>query len=234
MWFSISGYLLITVCIFSSASANDSRNSKVERVGRDPIDGAIKKFVKQMIKKEIKKLNIESLKEDVNTNMESINTNMEDIKADTEKLKDLHCFVEELAKKNNIFGGYEYKFVAAYNDWAGHQEEAVNWGGNLVSINSKAEQEFVVAKLIPLGWYDQVWLGGSRKDGQAYGNDAATWEWVDNSIFDFTKWAPNEPNNMGIKQDKIRMITSVKGKTGLWDDSMNYTERQAIYKRSYP
>jgi len=52
-----------------------------------------------MIKKEIKKLKIEPLKEDVNTNMESINTNMEDIKADTEKLKDLHCFVEELAKK---------------------------------------------------------------------------------------------------------------------------------------
>ena len=101
MWFSISGHLLITMCIFSSAFANDSRNSTVECVGRDPIDGTIQNIVK----KQIKKLHLGSLKEDINANMENINDNTEYINANTDKLKDLHCFVEELTKSNNIFGG---------------------------------------------------------------------------------------------------------------------------------
>ena len=85
MWFSISGHLLIMMYIFPSASANDSRNSKVERVGRDPIDRSIKKIIKKN-----KKLNLGSLKEDINTNMKKINANTEYINTNTDKLKDLH------------------------------------------------------------------------------------------------------------------------------------------------
>ena len=96
-------------------------------------------------------------------------------------------------------------------------------------MNSKAEQECVYSKMIELGWYADFWRGGSSKDVKVSRNDAASWEWVDNSIFDFTNWQLGEPNNLN-GQDKIHMATS-DNVIGLWDGIYNTTKRQAIYKR---
>ena len=62
-------------------------------------------------------------------------------------------------------------------------------GGNLTSIHSSEEFEFIQRLLISsIGdSYFTTWIGG-KKNGNTY-------EWIDGTPFDFDNWFPAEPNN---------------------------------------
>jgi hypothetical protein len=71
--------------------------------------------------------------------------------------------------------------------------------GYLATITSIEEQAFVSGGLLPVGGRhkDQVWIGGMQDEST---DPAAGWGWVTPSViipesWDYTNWAPGEPND---------------------------------------
>ena len=87
-------------------------------------------------------------------------------------------------------------------------------GGNLVSISNESENSFV-SNLIA---NEPFWIGLTDQ------NQEGVFVWVDGTIFDFEKWAPNEPSNTGLAgdEDYVRINTGsqagIDPSDGYWND----------------
>ena len=69
------------------------------------------------------------------------------------------------------------------------------WGGNLASVHSSEEMEFIRSKVPAVRSY--YWLGGTWKENSnATDEGANSWEWSDHTPWDYTDWWVNEPNNI--------------------------------------
>ena len=94
---------------------------------------------------------------------------------------------------------------------------AQDMGGHLVTITSAAENDFVSALVADQGFgnRERYWLGGY----QPFPNgDENVWAWVTGEAWDYTNWAPGEPNNgVGGTQHWLHYWPDV----GLWDDMEN-------------
>jgi glucose/arabinose dehydrogenase len=80
--------------------------------------------------------------------------------------------------------------------WSQAQAEAVNRGGNLVILNSAAEEQLIKQLF---GESEAFWIGLS--DSQTEG----TYRWVNGDPLTYTNWLPGEPNNWGGDEDYIAM-----------------------------
>ncbi len=100
------------------------------------------------------------------------------------------------------------------NTWTASQAEAVLLGGNLVTINDKAENDWVYNTFsIYGGEIRSLWIGL---------NDVAvenTFDWVSGESPVFTNWAPAEPNNHFGNEDYVHFYTSLYGNS--WNDATN-------------
>ncbi|AGC77004.1 putative secreted protein (Por secretion system target) [Nonlabens dokdonensis] len=85
---------------------------------------------------------------------------------------------------------------------------ATNNNYNLVSVNSEAENQFIVSSLASNGLGDAL-LGFS--DVAAEG----TFIWQDGSPVTYTNWNSGEPNNFGSGEDYVHIF----GSNGLWNDT---------------
>jgi len=76
------------------------------------------------------------------------------------------------------------------SSWEEAQANAEKLGGNLVSINSKEEQEFIFNTFASTDDGDiGKWIGFTDKDHEG------TWKWTDGSSVTYTNWNRGEPNN---------------------------------------
>jgi hypothetical protein len=101
------------------------------------------------------------------------------------------------------FNGHWYLFVPdAQISWYGAQRWCEERGGYLACLETDAES----AVVIRVTRNTDTWLGGTR-----YDND---WRWINGSQVGFTRWNPNEPNNLGGQESKMNMTN-----TGHWNDS---------------
>ncbi|XP_028822898.1 galactose-specific lectin nattectin-like [Denticeps clupeoides] len=115
------------------------------------------------------------------------------------------------------FGTHCFRLFTRAADWAKAELVCRSYGGHLASIHSTEEHSFLVG-LVKKVRNISVWIGGSdaAKEG--------TWVWSDGSKWDFTKWAPGEPNNAG----KIQHCAQ------LWDKSnMNVDDLSCGSKLAY-
>jgi Ca2+-binding RTX toxin-like protein len=119
------------------------------------------------------------------------------------------------------YNGHTYQLSKAAT-WQEAQAEAKSLGGNLVTINDQAENDWLV-KMFGTG---NLWTGYT--DEQTDG----TFKWVDGSTSNFTNWNTGEPNNADYDvngEDYIHFITGTNGK---WNDLANsvdgYTPMQGI------
>ena len=107
---------------------------------------------------------------------------------------------------------YDYSLT-----WDEARALAEGMGGHLVTITSADENDFVADLVADQGVGDlqRYWLGGY----QPYPNvDESVWAWVTGEEWDYTNWAPGEPNNgVGGTQHWLHYWPDV----GLWDDMEN-------------
>lgn len=92
------------------------------------------------------------------------------------------------------------------------QAFAQTLGANLVSVQSAAENQCILASLVALGYGDGdvVWIGF---------NDEATegnFVWYDQSPISYTNWAPGEPNQAG-EEDCVQIYPGAPN-PGMWND----------------
>ncbi|XP_042560807.1 ladderlectin-like [Clupea harengus] len=90
------------------------------------------------------------------------------------------------------YGTRCFQFVSTARTWAESESHCVAMGGNLASVHSIAEYSFI-QELIRKRTQGapRTWIGGY---------DAAQeglWFWSDGSRFDYTNWAPGQPDNAG-------------------------------------
>ncbi|XP_074537094.1 galactose-specific lectin nattectin-like [Halichoeres trimaculatus] len=89
------------------------------------------------------------------------------------------------------FGDHCYAFHFSHKDWADAEVSCVKLGGNLASVHSKEQYDFLKTLIRTLtGGDPQTWVGGydAVKEG--------VWLWSDGSSFaDFKFWGPTQPSN---------------------------------------
>ncbi|MBR8829170.1 MAG: hypothetical protein DSM107014_14945 [Gomphosphaeria aponina SAG 52.96 = DSM 107014] len=95
--------------------------------------------------------------------------------------------------------------------WTDAQATARELAGNLVTVNSAAENQFLLGAFGGGG----LWIGF---------NDAAqegVWEWVNGEPVTYTNWYPDEPNNLGDEDYAHLNLFWINENTGRWNDLTN-------------
>ncbi|XP_072020400.1 macrophage mannose receptor 1-like [Amphiura filiformis] len=84
-----------------------------------------------------------------------------------------------------------------------------NYGGQLTSIHSAAENKFIQTNSLTNGYgVRSLWIGLIR-------NDAGGWDWADGTPVDFVYWENGEPNGLGGGENCAEMYDERYGK---WND----------------
>ena len=89
------------------------------------------------------------------------------------------------------YNGHYYAVVDEGMDWRDADVYCRNHGGHLATINSNAEQKFVQALVLKNGNRNSYWLGGYQSVVKA-----DKWYWVDDTPFEYTNWAVEQPDNL--------------------------------------
>ena len=119
---------------------------------------------------------------------------------------------------------YEQVYVPAGILWDPARQAAQQAGGDLVTITSAAEQDFVFRLLAGFAGHDrQRWLGGFQPPGSPEPDGG--WQWVTGESFVYENWSPSSPNNdwRGIGQDEDRTVYGTND-FGWWDDRPGHLE----------
>lgn len=91
----------------------------------------------------------------------------------------------------NSANGHVYYLLTA-GTWTASEAEAVQLGGNLVTINDAAENGWVFTNFASFGGVDRsLWLGLNDQATEG------TWTWISGEPVTFTNWASGEPNSSG-------------------------------------
>lgn len=111
----------------------------------------------------------------------------------------------------NPANGHEY-YLLSRNAWFASQGEASVLGGNLVTINNEAENEWVYSTFANYeGVARGLWIG--LNDVMSEGN----FVWVSGEPVTYTNWATGEPNNSPGEED-FAHIGSPRFRGPRWND----------------
>jgi len=122
---------------------------------------------------------------------------------------------DALGKGTIVDGTYVYSLTSP-TTWTEAQNIAQSMGGNLVTVNSAAENQFLVDTF---GGSERLWIGFN--DAQEEG----VWEWVSGEPVTYTNWGAGQPDNYGGNQDYASINWS---SPGLWDDESFSTTQRGI------
>jgi hypothetical protein len=112
------------------------------------------------------------------------------------------------------YNGHDYTIVgvgSGYDgSWAAAEMEAVAWGGHLVTINDKPEQDWLRATF---GGGERLWIGFTDQAAEG------TWLWITGEPVTFTDWNEFEPNNSTPPDyGEDYAVLNWDTETGQWND----------------
>ncbi len=117
----------------------------------------------------------------------------------------------------NLTGGYTYGqstyILSTAATWEAAQAEARSLGGNLVTINDAAEENWLKQTF----GTNELWIGLTDKDAEGI------FKWASREDVTYTNWVPGEPNNSGTNADYVRMNYN-----GQWGDLPEDSQRRGI------
>ncbi|PPT05539.1 hypothetical protein CKA32_006864 [Geitlerinema sp. FC II] len=117
-------------------------------------------------------------------------------------------FIYENPDTGNLY------IITERDTWYGAQAQAEALGGNLVTINDQAEQDWLIDTF---GANEILWIGFT--DNPVYGGSSGEFIWVNGEPVTYTNWHPSEPNNLG-EEDSVH-INQDSGNfplQGKWND----------------
>jgi Ca2+-binding RTX toxin-like protein len=111
----------------------------------------------------------------------------------------------------------KYYTLSTAGTWAQAQAQAVSLGGNLVTVNDAAENQFLVKTF---GGTERLWIGFTDEVTEG------VFKWANGETVTYTNWAPGEPNNAG-NEDYAEFNF---GGAGRWNDlpGLGYSRRGII------
>jgi Ca2+-binding RTX toxin-like protein len=110
---------------------------------------------------------------------------------------------------------YNNKFYTLSNagSWTQAQAQAVRLGGNLVTVNDAAENQFLVNTF---GGAESLWIGLTDEVTEG------AFKWANGEALTYTNWYPGEPNNAG-NEDYVEFNF---GSPGKWNDRPDFGKLQ--------
>ncbi|XP_068256675.1 C-type lectin Cal-like [Nyctibius grandis] len=95
------------------------------------------------------------------------------------------------------YRGYCYGYFVERRTWAEAEEECERYGarGGLASIHSLGASRVFARYVASRRDGDNTWIG-LRDD-----EHTRRWKWSDNSVLDYKRWAPGQPNNLWDRED---------------------------------
>ena len=111
------------------------------------------------------------------------------------------------------FNGHKYFCSLQPNTWENAKAICRSVGGDLISINSAAENAFITSKI--MGATAWIGLNDVRSEG--------VYEWSDGSPLNYTNWYPGQPNNANGDQDHCEILPD-----GTWNDQYPNCTREFI------
>ena len=110
------------------------------------------------------------------------------------------------------YNGSKY-LLTGPGTWQQAQAQAQSLGGNLVTINNQAEQDWLVSTF---GVTEDLWIGFTDEvtEGQ--------YKWASSETSTYTNWSPGEPNN-SENEDYVEIIGN-----GKWNDLPSTSSRRGI------
>ena len=111
------------------------------------------------------------------------------------------------------YNGHSYLLSNA-GTWQEAQAEAVSFGGNLVTINDQAEQDWLASTFASNR--ESFWIGYTDQETEG------TWKWISSENSTYTNWEVNQPDNADGKEDYAHIWGSASRRDyGSWNDSQN-------------
>ena len=149
---------------------------------------------------------------------------------------------EEQKRTELQVGDFEYLFAEEKLTWEQHETKAREWGGHIMSVMSKAENDLVLRVVLAAGHKEEIWLGGKHRDfkdeivvtqeGMSGSQGTADfWKWMEGP-WSYTNWAPGQPSGKptGHTDDVDKNRLMMQG-NGSWYDSPAGAEAAAVYKK---
>ena len=118
--------------------------------------------------------------------------------------------------------GNQYFVTERVSTWEGSQAQAVAAGGNLVTINDAAEQQWLWDTF---GRRTSYWIGLTDKVTEG------VWEWVSGQDVTYLNWNPGEPNNNG---NEDYAAIDAQWTNSNWNDRSNYEGVYGIVEIEVP
>jgi hypothetical protein len=119
--------------------------------------------------------------------------------------------------------GHSYEVVAVTGGitWSAAQQAAQSSGGQLATLTSAAEHDFVFGLVSdPQFWSggSGPWIGGMQAVSSP--EPAGGWQWVTSEPWSYTNWAPGQPDNdpCAPDEDRLHLIQGTSPGSGGWDD----------------
>ena len=112
--------------------------------------------------------------------------------------------------------GSQYLLLDESLTWEEAQKRAEALGGNLVTVNDAAEEQWLQETF---GKDESLWIGISDR------NQEGTFEWASGEAVDYTNWAAGEPDDYAGTQD---YGTLNYGDDKQWNDEHFYDQRRGI------
>ena len=141
------------------------------------------------------------------------------------------CNQKELSKGNpfdvkNVVcevGEAPYRFLDEPLLWEQAQFKCKRMGWQLVEINSKEENDFVLMEVEKRGESLTHWIGLRNKNERS--KESAKWAWDSGVQLTFSNWRTGQPDNSGGKENCADM------RDGLWNDAACVTKHPAICEK---
>jgi hypothetical protein len=107
--------------------------------------------------------------------------------------------------------GHWYVHVPQGLDWPSARAAAESVHGHLATTANAAENAFIASLVTS----HEAWIGGFQQLGTC--EPGCDWRWVTDEPWDFSGWAPGEPNDWGSGEDGVMLWPS-----GQWNDGMTW------------
>ncbi|WP_217650480.1 S8 family serine peptidase [Spirulina major] len=120
-----------------------------------------------------------------------------------------------------------YYFLTAPDTWLGAQEQALSFGGNLITINDASEQQWVLDTFSSTGTF---WLG--LTDSEVLGQTEGNFAWADGSPSTYSRWYSTEPNNAQDFVGGEDFAHQFHAGTDRWND-LSLAEKSGAYRGTY-
>ena len=109
------------------------------------------------------------------------------------------------------------------SSWTVAQATARMMGGHLVTVNNKAENDWLQRTFLNWGNANRsLWLGYSDAESEG------TWQWVSGELSTYTNWQSQEPSNGNQYEHYAIMAYDLQG--GAWRDLLGFPDVGFFYK----